>query len=840
MPNKCSIINCNGNYDKENKCRVFKLPKEEVEKQAWINVIPPRKDFVIVSNKFFICERHWPSESTPYIKLPGGFTRPATPPSIFNVPRSCLPSPKPAPRKPKQQDEQLKYFLKKDLIHSFRDFSPDKDLKKKYDNVIIHRSDEKFVCIFMTKDFQESHLTVIVWNKATLCSPLTLSAFKNGISIPSVKILNPNNGLNYYSQFFEAVHVAYNYNLNVDDVINKVVLILKDKHSELEDGKKAEKLQFITRQLQLLTDKTFSVADYCLAIESFPNCDYERLRDFLVLPSERKLQSVVSSLNMTDVLKKTLQKVKSEKQKNVVLLVDEVKIRPTVSFSNGLLKGVAKNDPDSKATSMLCVMMKCLHAGPSIMVSVTPVNKLTAEYQYEVVKEAAALVEQSGWTVLGSITDNHKINQKYCTLFNRVCDSQAIHPLDDTRIWYLLFDTVHLLKCIRNNWITEKTQKISLDKKSIASFSDVKDLYNAEKDNILKTTPLTYSAICPSKLQLQNVQHVLKIFNDRVVAALTLQGAAETASFVTYILNWWKTVNVNAKGRDVRLNDPYRCVQDQSSDNLQVFLKQFKEAESGQGATRIQCLTNDTKKALVQTTEGMIALCKHLFTIGFDYVLLREIQSDRIEGEFSVYRQSTGGNAFMTTGDVSSAFRKRLARFAASFLQSIESDTSNENCHTCVGPITAEDASSIEECISDVSLSCQEERSAAYVAGWLEKKCEGELKFSEDELLITNEMKDFIDEVSRGSLTIPHMCTYELVRSGLRFVKKARNRACCCQRLMNILSIVDAFYDLGLSSKKLFRHLSNVLLKGLHNLHQDNQKNAVLYQTSIKKARLAN
>jgi hypothetical protein len=437
MPNKCGVVNCKGNYNKDNKCRVFKLPKEDSEKQKWLNVLPPRQDFVIDSGKFFICERHWPSNS-PHVKVPGGFSRPAIPPSIFNVPTSCLPTPKAAPRKPKEEDEQLNYFLKKDMIHSFSDFSPEKELQKKDDNLIISRSEDKLVCIFMTKDFQESHLSVIVYNKSTLCSPLTLSAFKNGISVPLGKVLNPNNGLNCYSQFFETVHVAYNYNLHVDDVLNKIVLILQAQNSECDDAKKANKLKFITRQLQLLTHKTFSVADYCFAIESFPNCNYEQLRDFLVLPSKRKLRSVVYSVNIDQVLIKTFQKVKNDQQKNAFLIVDEVKIRPTVAFSGGVLNGVAKNDPDSKATSMLCVMLKCLHGGPSVMVSVTPVHKLTSKYQFDVVKEAAVLVEKSGGIVIGSITDNHKINQQFCKLFNRIHDFQAIHPLDDTRFWYLL------------------------------------------------------------------------------------------------------------------------------------------------------------------------------------------------------------------------------------------------------------------------------------------------------------------------------------------------------------------------------------------------------------------
>ena len=79
------------------------------------------------------------------------------------------------------------------------------------------------------------------------------------------------------------------------------------------------------------------------------------------------------------------------------------------------------------------------------------------------------------------------------------------------------------------------------------------------------------------------------------------------------------------------------------------------------------------KKALMQTMRGLAAVCKYLLdTAGFTYVLLREIQSDRIEGEFGVYRQSTGGNAFMIVGDVSAASKKRLARHAAKFLKSLE------------------------------------------------------------------------------------------------------------------------------------------------------------------------
>ena len=466
MPNKCGVVNCKGNYDETNKCRVFRLPRDELEKQKWLSVLPPCAGFVVDPTKFFICQKHWPSD-TEIVKIPGGHTRPVNPPSVFNVPASCLSSPRPPPRQPKTEDQQLKYFLKKDKITSLHEFTPENDLHKKYKdlNLIISRSQDKLVCMVMETDYSQCSVSVVVHNKSTLCSPLTLSAFKNGISVPVGKLLGPNNGLSFYSQFFEVVHSVMSHIHPVDEVVNKVTNSLELVKNDEQSPVKAKRLHFLTRQLRLFCNKTFTLQDYCFAIESFPHCNYDHLCDVLVLPSKRKLQAVISATDVDTVLGKTFQKTNSE-QKHCMLLVDEVKIRPTVAFSGGVLNGMAKNDPYSKATSMLCVMAKCLHGGPSVMVSVTPVHKLTAAYQFSIVKGAAAMIEKSGGFVLGSMTDNHKINQQYCKLFKRKTDWEAEHPLDNQRVWFLLFDSVHILKCIRNNWITEKCQKLSLDKET--------------------------------------------------------------------------------------------------------------------------------------------------------------------------------------------------------------------------------------------------------------------------------------------------------------------------------------------------------------------------------------
>ena len=47
--------------------------------------------------------------------------------------------------------------------------------------------------------------------------------------------------------------------------------------------------------------------------------------------------------------------------------------------------------------------------------------------------------------------------------------------------------------------------------------------YEAEKLSMLKTTLLTQPSVYASRLQLQNVQHVLHVVNDKVVEALNYE-----------------------------------------------------------------------------------------------------------------------------------------------------------------------------------------------------------------------------------------------------------------------------------------------------------------------------
>ena len=71
------------------------------------------------------------------------------------------------------------------------------------------------------------------------------------------------------------------------------------------------------------------------------------------------------------------------------------------------------------------------------------------------------------------------------------------------------------------------------------------------------------------------------------------------------------------------------------------------------------------RQALHVTLLGIVDVTKTLLRLGFRYVPPGKIQSDRIEGEFGIYRQSAGGNYFISVEQVLSGLSlQRIKLFA--------------------------------------------------------------------------------------------------------------------------------------------------------------------------------
>ncbi|KAF2352813.1 hypothetical protein FHG87_016430 [Trinorchestia longiramus] len=163
------------------------------------------------------------------------------------------------------------------------------------------------------------------------------------------------------------------YDIPFDKTIQNVVTLQAHTSAYVDTEKK--KLVFLTSVGTFTAKAVFH--EYCFAVQSYPKCNYEQLRDFLVLPCKRKLQYITSSIDKDQVLRETFDKVQTLQQKNVFLLVDEVQIRLTVSISGGLLSGMAEN------MSILSILTKTLTlfaVNPSNLLS-TPQRKTSRKMQ---------------------------------------------------------------------------------------------------------------------------------------------------------------------------------------------------------------------------------------------------------------------------------------------------------------------------------------------------------------------------------------------------------------------------------------------------------------------------
>ena len=73
-------------------------------------------------------------------------------------------------------------------------------------------------------------------------------------------------------------------------------------------------------------------------------------------------------------------------------------------------------------------------------------------------------LKEIGFKVIALIIDNNAINRKAMPLLAEPAKLSVVyeHPVDKSRLLFFTLDTIHILKCIRNNWINQKPCRTTL------------------------------------------------------------------------------------------------------------------------------------------------------------------------------------------------------------------------------------------------------------------------------------------------------------------------------------------------------------------------------------------
>ena len=427
------------------------------------------------------------------------------------------------------------------------------------------------------------------------------------------------------------------------------------------------------------------------------------------------------------------------------------------------------------------------------------------------------------------MSDNLSVNQKVFKLFHNTYTSQDIysvnHPVESSIFekLFTLYDPTHLFKNIRNNWVTEKTQQLEfVDPESgetyVAKWKDLISLYKSELESDLKLTKLDYKTLHPNNFEKQKVHLVCNIFNEKTCAALIgKEGEEGTLKFVQLVTKMWNILNIRSPDISYRLNDPNRRKFTDPSDPRLDFLTKmstmFKEMDNSLRGQRIRGLTSDTSNALHVTLLGFVNIVKTLLIKHrYSYVLPGKFSSDRIEGEFGICRQSSGGNYLISAEQViNSLHLQRIKLYSKLDIDGEKVSIENDCCGDSVESET--DLSLVEQSFEAASNLNQTERTTLYyICGYVAFK-ENIICEDENEKSSLPPESEFTINLSRGKLKLPPIILYDFSQYCYSFFK-SRNPKCCTKIFLS------AFHQIYLYSgyhfpdvSKIIRRLCNCFFK---------------------------
>ena len=285
------------------------------------------------------------------------------------------------------------------------------------------------------------------------------------------------------------------------------------------------------------------------------------------------------------------------------------------------------------------------------------------------------------------VTDNYPLNVRLFKLYSS--DHKTLlpavpHPTCPWRKLYLLFDFVHIIKSIRNNWLNLKDYDLSFTypdmqlfsslpisnsttELNTAKFNDIRVLYKIEQHSTIKQAHRLSSKVCwPTSLERQNVNLALRIFNDSTCAALKIQNDLhpdsinDTSNFVDVMSKIWKIFNINTPIKHVRLNDEYsRPLADKDwrfvfLDSVCKWLERWSSTSRKDGKLSAQTFVSFRHSCIT-----LPLITSHLTqNCGFDYVLSSRLQNDPIEHQFGIYRMMSGAQYHITYSQILESQRR--------------------------------------------------------------------------------------------------------------------------------------------------------------------------------------
>ena len=801
MGRKC-VTGCRSNYDLTDKISVFRLPKDKDERECWMKAIP--RDNIPDSAYTVVCIKHFPDGfETVSVK---GRLRPKNPPSIFpNLPKSLVPTPVPLARTTFRssssvrsvESDQLEEYLQKDIVS--------------FDSLCSRVGDHSFDFPFDISAFR---------NDNSLC--LQSMDYLPSSSIPRFLLkISPD-------QSFEGFHAGVKTSIK-SLCTNKIVKLnrwsqLKEALRYLNSLELDQKKSVLLEQCVSLGTTKVGTLKYSseIIVRAFEYLAtsrtlYNRLRKDFGLPGLATLNRLSSKVNNSSdyTFISNVFTGLDQRQKQFILLLDEVYVKPLLTYHGGMLFGKAVNNPEHLATTVLGFMLVSPFGGPSFLVKMLPVWRLDANFMFEQTQLLLAHIKNAGGSTICIICDNNRVNQAFFKMF------PLISPWKTNDNMFLLYDFIHILKNIRNNWLTEKTGEIIYNHNGdqlTAKWQQIQLLQKCEDQELIKMSKVTFQAANPKPIERQRVETCLRVFcNETKEALINHPGMQKenvdgTVNFLEKIITFFKIMNVKSPNEDVRQRDPLRTAIVSPDDSQLHFLTEFANFAAslkGSHGKREKKLTADTATAIQHTCLGVVEMAKYLLQTN-RYVLLGKFTTDPLENSFGKLRQGSGGTYFINAQQI----LEKVNLMKTKVLLRLNLDVSGLNsgcghtCEKCVFHWTHELCELIESLPEmENSVKTEVKCSLVYIAGYVMRK---DTNRKEDSFRYFEKYGGFTSSLSRGGLVQAGDCASQWTIFCYIAFQSVSDKV-CRNSLSEIFMDISQYYGFEMRQHNCFV-MSNILL----------------------------
>ena len=133
-------------------------------------------------------------------------------------------------------------------------------------------------------------------------------------------------------------------------------------------------------------------------------------------------------------------------------------MKPFFDYEGGIISGSAFNS-DRAATLAFAFMISSLLFSCIDVFYILPTCKVLAENIYSIIRNTIMGLKAIDFKAICIIIDNNAINRNPKPQFVLPPKLSIVYhrPNELTRSLFFTFDTAHILKCIRNSWLNEKT-----------------------------------------------------------------------------------------------------------------------------------------------------------------------------------------------------------------------------------------------------------------------------------------------------------------------------------------------------------------------------------------------